>query len=143
MTEVGAPRARLAQPADIPALHALDAWPNEATWRKVIANEEVVVLEQAGRLIGLARYSVLWTTVPFLGLIFLDEAHRGRGYSRLLLGFLLAELRAKGYVALLSSSQTDEPEPQAWHLHMGFAPNGVIENIADEGVGELVYRLML
>jgi len=46
-------------------------------------------------------------------------------------------------VALLSSSQTDEPEPQRWHLHMGFTSNGLIENIADDGVGELVYRLML
>jgi hypothetical protein len=46
-------------------------------------------------------------------------------------------------VALLSSSQTDEPEPQRWHLHMGFSSGGIIENVAADGVGEIVYRLML
>ncbi len=36
-----------------------------------------------------------------------------------------------------------EPEPQAWHIHMGFKSNGIIENIDDEGVGEIVFRIML
>ena len=34
-----------------------------------------------------------------------------------------------------------EPEPQAWHRHLGFTSNGIIENIADEGIGEVVFRL--
>ncbi len=137
------PITRLASEADIPALRALDRWPSEAAWRRAVGHEAVLVLEDDGALIGLAHYSVLWTTVPFLGLIHVVPEHQGRGLSRLLLGALIDHLRVQGYVALLSSSQTDEPEPQAWHLHMGFAPNGIIENIADEGVGELVYRLML
>lgn len=137
------PTTRLAGESDIPALRALDGWPSDATWGRVIANHEALVLEEDGAIVGLARYSVLWTTVPFLGLIFLAPEHRGRGLSRLLLGALCDHLRAQGYVALLSSSQTDEPGPQAWHLHMGFTANGIIENIADEGVGELVHRLML
>jgi len=49
----------------------------------------------------------------------------------------------QGYVALLSSSQTDEPGPQRWHLYMGFTSNGIIENVADDGVGEMVYRVSL
>ncbi len=112
-------------------------------WRQKIAGGEVIVLEAYGNVVGLVRYAVLWTTVPFTGLIEIAAAHRGRGYSRLLLSYLKDHLRAQGYVALLGSSQTDEPEPQRWHLHMGFTANGLIENIADEGVGELVYRLRL
>jgi len=46
-------------------------------------------------------------------------------------------------VALLSSSQTDEPGPQRWHLHMGFTSNGIIENIADDGVDRVVYQVLL
>ncbi len=134
---------RLAQPGDIPALQRLDPWPKERIWQQKIANGEVIVLELEDKIVGLARYAVLWTTVPFLGLIEIAEAHRKQGHSRIILTFLIAHLKAQGYVALLSSSQTDEPEPQAWHLYMGFTSNGIIENIADEGVGELVYRLML
>ena len=134
---------RLAQETDIPALQKLDPWPKEHIWRQKIASGEVMVLELDGSVVGLMRYDLLWTTVPFLGLIEIEAAHRGKGYSRMMLAFLKAHLREQGYVALLSSSQTDEPEPQRWHLHMGFSSNGIIENIMDEGVGELVYRLML
>ena len=134
---------RLAERGDVEALQRLDRWPKEQIWQQKVSNGEVIVLELDGNVVGLIRYSVLWTTVPFLGLIEIGVAHRGKGYSRLLLQFLTDHLRAQGYVALLSSSQTDEPEPQRWHLHMGFTANGLIENIADEGVGELVYRLML
>ena len=137
------PLVRLAQPSDIPRLQALDPWPKEPTWRQKINNAEVIVLEVDARVVGLARYAVLWTTVPFLGLIEIDEAYRKRGGSRLLLEFLKRHLRDQGFIALLSSSQTDEPKPQAWHRHMGFKSNGIIENIADDDVGEIVYRLML
>lgn len=134
---------RLAREADIPALERLDRWPRKHIWRQKIAAGEVIVLESDERVVGLIRYAVLWTTVPFMGLIEIEAAHRGKGYSRLMLSFLIEHLRAQGRVALLSSSQTDEPAAQRWHLHMGFHSNGLIENVADDGVGELVYRLML
>ena len=134
---------RLAEPNDIEALQTLDPWPKEPVWRQKIASSEVIVLELEANVIGLIRYAVLWTTVPFMGLIEIAAAHRGKGYSRLMLSFLKDHLRAQGYVALLSSSQTDEPAAQRWHLHMGFSSNGLIENIMDEGVGEVVYRLRL
>lgn len=103
----------------------------------------MIVLEGGGRVVGLARYGVLWTDVPFLGLIEIEAPYRKKGNSKLLLEFLKQHLRSQGFVALLSSSQTNEPEPQAWHIHVGFKSNGIIENIADEGVGEIVYRLTL
>ncbi len=134
---------RFAHPSDLSALQRLDRWPKEAMWLRKIAAHEVLVLERAGEVIGLARYSALWTTVPFLELIEIEAAHRGQGLSRQMLAFLTSHLVGEGFVALLSSSQTDEPKAQAWHLHMGFRSNGIIENIADEGVGELIYRLEL
>lgn len=137
------PVVRLARPADIPKLQQIDSWPKEQIWKQKIACGEVIVLELNSEIIGLIRYEVLWTTVPFMGLISIKEEHRGKGYSRVLLEFLKQHLREQGYVALLSSSQTDEPAPQNWHRHMGFKSNGIIENIMDDDVGEIVYRLML
>jgi N-acetylglutamate synthase-like GNAT family acetyltransferase len=134
---------RLAKISDIPKLQRLDRWPKEPIWQQKIAAEEVIALEHDEQIMGLIRYEVLWTTVPFMGLIEIEEAQRGKGYSKLLLEYLKQHLREQGYVALLSSSQTDEPAPQNWHRHMGFKSNGIIENIADDGIGELVYRLIL
>ncbi len=124
-------------------MQKLDPWPKTHVWRQKITDGEVIVLTFDGSVVGVAHYAVLWATVPFLGLIEIDEAHRGKGYSRLMLAFLKNYLLEQGYAALLSSSQTDEPEPQRWHLHMGFTSNGIIENIADDGVGEVVYRVLL
>jgi GNAT superfamily N-acetyltransferase len=137
------PFVRFAQPSDIPKLQRLDRWPKEHIWQHKIAGGEVIVLELASEIIGLIRYEVLWTTVPFMGLIVIEEAYRKKGYSKLLLEFLKHYLREQCYLALLSSSQTDEPEPQAWHRHMGFKSNGIIENIADDDVSEIVYRIIL
>jgi GNAT superfamily N-acetyltransferase len=137
------PVARLAISDDIPKLQHIDPWPKERIWKQKISCDEVIALERDGEIIGLIRYEVLWTTVPFMGLIEIAEAHRGKGYSRVLLEFLKQHLRDQGYVALLSSSQTDEPAPQNWHRHMGFKSNGIIENIMDDDIGEIVYRLML
>jgi GNAT superfamily N-acetyltransferase len=136
-------QVRFAIDSDMPQLKNLDPWPRESVWQHKIAAREVIVLEADATLVGLARYTLLWTTVPFLGLIFILEPYRGQGLSRRLLDFLCDHLRAQGYVALLSSSQTDEVAPQNWHRHMGFYTNGVIENIADDNVGEIVYRLLL
>jgi GNAT superfamily N-acetyltransferase len=135
--------ARLANDADLPKLQQLDPWPKEHIWKQKIMCSEVIVLELNNEVIGLLRYDLLWTTVPFIGLIEIEAAHRGKGYSRLMLEFLKQHLREQGYIALLSSSQTDEPTPQNWHRHMGFKSNGIIENIMDEDIGEIVYRLML
>lgn len=72
-----------------------------------------------------------------------DPTHRGTGISKELLDFLKADLKKRGAPALLSSAQTDDPRGQSWHEHLGFDRNGLTENIADEGVGEVVYRLVL
>lgn len=134
---------RLAKPDDTPKLTRLDKWPSELSWQRKIAAEEVLVLESPPQIVGLIRFTRLWTTVPFIGLIYIEPEYRGKGYSKLLLNTLISHLKVSGAVALLSSSQTDEPEAQAWHVHMGFHSNGLIENIADDNVGELVYRLEL
>lgn len=128
---------------DIPELGPLDRWPSEAAWRERIGAGGVLVARHAGRIVALLRHCVLWTTVPFVELIWVDPAFRGRGLSRRLLAALTDRLRQRGFVALLSSSQEDEPEAQAWHRHVGFSDNGYIANIADDGVGEVVFRLVL
>ncbi len=136
-------RIRLAENSDIERLQKLDKWPDSQKWQQMIFCEEVIVLEIDENLAGLLHYSVLWTTVPFIGLIYIKPEFQKHGFSRQMLEFLKKHLKKKGYVALLSSSQTNEPVPQAWHVHMGFSTNGIIENIDDDNIGELVYRMLL
>lgn len=137
------PIIRLAEAPDIVQLIKIDPSPKEVALVLKIVAKEVIVLVIDEEIVGVIRYAVLWTTVPFMGLIWIKETYRKKGYSLLLLDFLKNHLRQQGFVSLLSSSQTDEPEPQAWHRRIGFKSNGIIENINDDDVGEIVYRLML
>lgn len=136
-------RIRYAETKDISELKKLDQWPSERVWENKISAAEVMIATCGKKICGILRFEVLWTTVPFLGLIHVIPEFQGRGISRMMLEFLRTELIKRGYAALLSSSQTDEPQPQKWHIHMGFHSNGIIENIADDGVGEIVYRVLL
>ena len=124
---------RLAQTSDLDALRTLDPWPSEKAWNRLIGNGEAMVLEVDGKVVGMLHFAVLWATVPFLCQIEIAEDHRGKGYSRQMIGALADHLRDEGY----------EPEPQAWHVHLGFTSNGILENIEDEGIGEVVFRLLL
>ena len=134
---------RYAAMPDIALLAQRDRWPRPTHWHNKVAAREVVVATDLGALVGHARFEVLWTTLPFLSMIQVRHESRGRGISRRLLEFLIDELRLRGYAALLSSAQSDEPQSQSWHEHMGFRRNGVIENVARDGVHELVYRRLL
>ena len=137
------PTVRAATVDDIDTLAEADPWPRADDWRRKVDAGEVVVAEFGGEIVGHLRADLIWSTVPFLALIEVRDTHRGRGISRLLLGHLEGSLRDRGYVALLSSSQTDEPEAQRWHVHMGFHTAGIIEHVADDDVGEVVYRKLL
>ena len=134
---------QFATASDIPLLRRIDPWPNLQTWsRKIEAREVLIALvddEQAGAL----RFEFIWTTVPFISHTFVEPRYRRRGVSRALVDALRAHLRSIGHVALLSSSQSDDAPANAWHRALGFARNGVIENVADDGVHENVYRVLL
>lgn len=49
-------------------------------------------------------------------------------------------MRDGGYQSLYSSSQADEPAPQAWHRAVGFAECGFLAGINPGGVGEMFCR---
>ncbi len=134
---------RHAEQRDIDWLAAVDRWPRREDWELKVAGRLAYVVDRDGALLAHARLDVLWSTVPFLAMIEVQPALRGGGLSRLLLDFIEADLAARGYLALLSSAQTDEPASQKWHAAMGFTSNGIIEHIADDNVGELVYRKVL
>lgn len=109
---------RFANEGDIPHLKQLDSWKKDSMWKRKIFGREVIVLEMNNQLVGLIRYDVLWPTVPFLSLFYIEESYRGKGRSSQMLEFLKKNLRDEGYVSLLSSSQTDEPKAQNWHRHV-------------------------
>lgn len=104
---------------------------------------EVLVAERSGEPIGYAYLEYLWSKIPYLALIWVIEGQRRSGAGRALLRFLEDFLHAHGHRFLYSSSQVDEPEPQAWHRHVGFVECGIIAGLNPKGVGEVFFRKRL
>ncbi len=111
--------------------------------RHKIEHQEVVVAERRGSPVGYARLEYLWSTVPYIALIWVLPEHRRQGAGKAMLRFMEDYLREHGHQQLFSSSQVDEAEPQAWHRHVGFEECGLIGGINDGGVGEVFFRKRL
>ncbi|MEA3337401.1 MAG: GNAT family N-acetyltransferase [Chloroflexota bacterium] len=105
-----------------------------------IEQEEVIIATLDDLPAGYLRLEYLWSLVPYIALIHVQPEYRRRGVGKALLDFAQAFLREQGHTALYSSSQVDEPEPQAWHRHVGFQECGVISEINQGGIGELFFR---
>ena len=104
--------------------------------------EDVVIAEWNGKRVGYVRIEYLWSIVPYIALIRVLPEYRRQGVGKALLRFIETFLRDAGHEALYSSSQADEPEPQAWHRHVGFEECGFIVGIND-GIGEVFFRKCL
>jgi N-acetylglutamate synthase-like GNAT family acetyltransferase len=130
---------RFATSADLDFVRQDGFIPIKIVERK-IEQEEVIVAERNGKLIGYMRLEYLWSLIPYIALISITPEYRRRGVGKAILRFTEAFLRDRGHNALYSSSQANEPEPQTWHRHVGFEECGVIAGINKGGIGEIFFR---
>jgi len=114
----------------------------ESILRRRIEWNEVAVATMDDTPIGYIYIDHLWSAYPFISIIWVLEQHRRAGAGRALLRFIETDARARGQTMLYSSSQLDEPEPQAWHRHMGFEECGIL-NGHNDGIGEVFFRKRL
>lgn len=129
---------RAAEPPDL-AFVSQDGYVPDALVARKIEQGEVIVSEINGVPAGYARIEYLWSLRPYLSVIRVIEQHRRQGVGKTMLMYLGEILKASGHSTLLSSSQVDEPEPQAWHRRMGFRECGIINGVNDGGIGEVFF----
>jgi N-acetylglutamate synthase-like GNAT family acetyltransferase len=105
-----------------------------------VQERQLIVPELNGQVIGCLRFEYLGGAVPYIVMLFVspDEYH-GQGVGTAMLEFLEDHLRGLGYKLLLSSSETFEPRPQAWHRKRGFRETGILFGANDTGAGELFF----
>lgn len=137
------PAVRFAAGPDLDWCADIDNGLSRSILARKIDSREILLAEVEGERRGTLRLEYLWSVVPYIALIRVQPDYRRRGVGRALLTFLEARLLDDGHRMLLSSSQADEPEPQAWHRHMGFVECGILAGINAGGVGEIFFRKLL
>jgi len=97
--------------------------------RDVIADKvdrgEVYVVEDGGKLIGLARYDFFCDLDPFLTLIYVLEAYRGKGFGTLLMEYWEQQMIGEGHRFLLTSTEAAE-DAQFFYRKLGYTDTGSI-----------------
>lgn len=132
---------RFAVSGDLEFLEQYTYISTEILGRKIDWNE-IVIATRADRPVGFLQLEYLWSLVPYIALIRVIPEFQRKGAGQKLLEFTGAFLLEKGHNTIYSSSQADEPEPQAWHRRAGFEECGMIAGI-NKGIGEVFFRKRL
>jgi ribosomal protein S18 acetylase RimI-like enzyme len=73
-----------------------------------IYNGLVDVLCDEGKIVGVLRYNLFWQSIPFLDLIYIDEAYRGQGWGTRMMADWEETMKRMGYSYVMLSTQEDE-----------------------------------
>lgn len=73
-----------------------------------IYNGLVDVLCDGDTIVGVLRWNLFWQSIPFLDLIFIDEAYRGQGWGSKMMAQWEESMRNMGYSYVMLSTQEDE-----------------------------------
>ena len=113
---------------------------NEAAMKKRLEEKMIIIAEVDRKPVGYLRMEFLWLKIPYIGLIVVIKAYRKKGVGSAMIKFLVDYLIKNEYNVLYSSSQINEPEPQAWHRKIGFEECGFIAGINEGDIGEVFFR---
>ena len=68
----------------------------------------VYLLCDGDKILGVLRYNLFWQSIPFLDLLYIDEACRSRGWGSKMRADWENSMKAKGYPCVMLSTQENE-----------------------------------
>lgn len=101
-----------------------------------IANEEIIVMKDAERMIGVLRYSLFWDKIPFMNFLMIDEFYRGKGFGKILVEFWEKEMRNKNHGVVITSTLATE-SAQHFYRKIGYKEAGCL--LLEEGL-EILFK---
>ncbi len=119
----------LAGASDLKWIMANDTHISEDVVGRKLQAEEYLVAKVNSEAVGGLRFGLFWSMIPFIEVIWVEERFRRRGIGRELVCYLEGYALAQGHRIILSSSQADEPEAQAFHRNVGFRDAGALVDL--------------
>jgi len=99
--------------------------PLDIRWvQRCIELDEYIVAEKEGEIIGFLRFSMFWGKIPYMDMIRVVEKFRNKGIGKQLYTAWEEKMENSGAEVLMTSSMSDEIEPQEWHIKNGFQECG-------------------
>ena len=129
---------RTAVPADLNEVRNYDRHIPLSRLEDCIRRGQVDVLLIDGRIAGILRWNLFWQSLPFLDLIFLDEAVRGQGWGTEMMAHWETNMASQGFDHVLLSTQEDETS-KFFYEKLGYTLCGSFLP-PDQDAQELMYR---
>ena len=132
---------RLANRNDQQGVIKYDSHIHPSTVDKCIQDQLVYVLCDEENIVGILRYSLFWQSIPFLDLLYIDEAYRGKGYGRHMMDHWESVMQTMKYEYVMLSTQEDETA-KYYYEKLGYRRIGAFLP-PDQDADEIMYLKML
>ena len=132
---------RTAVPADLEQIRQYDCHIPLDKLADCINRGLVDVLVCNGKIVGILRWNLFWQDLPFVDLIFLDDALRGQGWGTKLVEHWERSMASRGHRHVLLSTQSDE-SARYFYEKLGYTCCGSFLP-PEQKARELIYRKTL
>jgi len=143
------PLYRLVNPTDLDTLLSLGLFQKNhkplVFLQFLIDQENLVLVEEEGEVLGIAANDYMWSDVPMLSFLeIIKRENRRKGYGRGLVEHLSHVLKKRGHTTLFSSTMIENLISQKFHESMGFEEVGSVNfNLQAARPEEIFYKKML
>ena len=129
---------------DMDFVMRIDTHVDASGFRSRVEGKSGFVLWENGQPVGLMHHCVLWDKLPFLNLLCVLEGERGRGLGTIAMESWEAEMKKRGYIMVLLSTQADETA-QHFYRKLGYVDCGCLlfQNTPYDQPTELFFRKVL
>ena len=124
--------------------YTLDKHMSESEFELKVRDKRGYVIGDGDISVGIMRYNLFWDNIPFLTLIYIDEAYQGKGFGKQAMLYWENEMREHGYKMVMTSTRVDE-QAQHFYRKLGYKDSGclILDNTPFEQPQEMFMTKML
>ncbi|HID52449.1 MAG TPA: N-acetyltransferase [Anaerolineae bacterium] len=111
--------------SDLDYLAQNDEHITAVTIRAKIERQEIIIIRHEDQPVGWLRFGYFWDEHPFMNMLWLDEAYRGRGWGQALVIWWEEQMQLRGHHLVFTSTQSDE-NAQHFYRKLGYRDCGAL-----------------
>lgn len=122
-------KLRYANENDCALIKENDKFLAERLILKKLNNNEIILAEQGGIIIGWLRFGYFWDNIPFINMLWINEGYRGKGIGKKITLFWESEMKSRNFKIVMTSTLSSE-NAQHFYRRLGYKDVGglMLEN---------------